>query len=83
MCCLGFLRLKDFSIPNQVKCSKCSETFTIDKNLLDFQASIYKYLEWHDQQCVFTPSFTNVLKSENESNLCIVCDHCSFLNIII
>ncbi|KAK6625065.1 hypothetical protein RUM43_005356 [Polyplax serrata] len=82
LCCAGYLELKDISCPGKVQCTKCSEIITIDKSLLDLQSAIYECLSWHEKQCNRNPGFIKVFKNKNESNLCVICDHCSFLNVV-
>ncbi|EEB15457.1 RPA-interacting protein, putative [Pediculus humanus corporis] len=86
LCCLGYLKIANgFDIDNKkIGCSKCSETFTINqKSLLHLQSAIYECLSWHDKQCLSFPCFVNVPKNDYESNLCVICDNCSFLNVVM
>ncbi|KAL0272001.1 UNVERIFIED_CONTAM: hypothetical protein PYX00_005143 [Menopon gallinae] len=81
LCCVG--HFKTVNVHKLIYCTKCGSLFKTERSALKIQNDIFSEVDSHNSQCHADPAFVKVPCDGTYDNLCIVCDICSYMQVII
>lgn len=83
LCRMGTFQIQKTFNDRRVICNKCNKSFKTYKSLREIHQDIFDNVNLHNRQCSSDPEFGAVFDHEAKENLCIVCQKCFSLHIIL